>query len=369
MRSWVSVWQFCSVSRASFAQTGPAPGSAIRTSGFKLVETLAVDATEAPRKVFHARLTIPATPGDFVLLYPKWIPGEHGPSGPVVDTAGIYFRVHQGADQGRRSPGIATRSTCTPSMSMFPRASPPSMSRSTSSLPPRAEASAPAPRPPTNSPSSPGTGWSSIPRALARMTSASRPRSSCRATGSGPALCRAPQPLPARSKFALASLTTLIDSPVLMGEYMKKLPLQEGKTPAHELDIAADSEAALADPAAADPGLRQPCGRSRRALRRAALPRLSLPAHPQQSRRPLRTGASRVATTAAWAKTTSPTTTSGRSAPACCRTNTPTPGTASTAVPPAWPRPNTNRRWKPICSGSTRASPNISATSSPDAAD
>src|ERR1019366_4004981 len=45
--------------------------------------------------------------------------------------------------------------------------------------------------------------------------------------------------------FALASLTTLVDSPVLMGEYMKKVPLQVGQSPPHELDIAADSEAAL----------------------------------------------------------------------------------------------------------------------------
>ena len=32
-----------------------------------------------------------------------------------------------------------------------------------------------------------------------------------------------------------------------MGQYLKKVPLQAGQLPAHELDIAADSEAALAD--------------------------------------------------------------------------------------------------------------------------
>ncbi len=68
------------------------------------METLAVDATEAPRKVFHAKLTIPATAGDFVLLYPKWIPGEHGPTGPVVDTAGIYFRANGRALAWHRDP-------------------------------------------------------------------------------------------------------------------------------------------------------------------------------------------------------------------------------------------------------------------------
>ena len=31
-----------------------------------------------------------------------------------------------------------------------------------------------------------------------------------------------------------------------MGQYMKKIPLQPGQSPAHELDIVADSAAALA---------------------------------------------------------------------------------------------------------------------------
>jgi predicted metalloprotease with PDZ domain len=53
--------------------------------------TLAVDATETPRKIFHAKLTIPATPGTLTLYYPKWIPGEHGPTGPIQDLAGLKF--------------------------------------------------------------------------------------------------------------------------------------------------------------------------------------------------------------------------------------------------------------------------------------
>src|SRR5204863_1547884 len=53
--------------------------------------TLALDATDAPRKIFHAQLTIPATPGTLTLYYPKWIPGEHAPSGPVINLAGLKF--------------------------------------------------------------------------------------------------------------------------------------------------------------------------------------------------------------------------------------------------------------------------------------
>ena len=53
--------------------------------------TLFVDASSAPRKIFHAKLKIPATAGELTLYYPKWIPGEHAPDGPVVDLAGLKF--------------------------------------------------------------------------------------------------------------------------------------------------------------------------------------------------------------------------------------------------------------------------------------
>ena len=105
MRQLRCAWLVVILASASaFSQSGPTQSSSIRTSGFSLVETVAVDATDAPRKVFHASLTIPATPGDFVLLYPKWIPGEHGPTGPVVDTAGIYFRANGQALPWHRDP-------------------------------------------------------------------------------------------------------------------------------------------------------------------------------------------------------------------------------------------------------------------------
>jgi predicted metalloprotease with PDZ domain len=53
--------------------------------------TLSVDATEAPRKIFHVHMTIPVTPGPVRLVYPKWIPGEHGPTGPIINLAGLKF--------------------------------------------------------------------------------------------------------------------------------------------------------------------------------------------------------------------------------------------------------------------------------------
>ena len=46
--------------------------------------------------------------------------------------------------------------------------------------------------------------------------------------------------------FAPVPLNTLVDSPVLMGIYFRAIQLTPGKTPSHEIDIAADDSAALA---------------------------------------------------------------------------------------------------------------------------
>ena len=51
--------------------------------------TLNVDATDAARNVLHNRLTVPVKPGPLTLFYPKWIPGEHTPTGTIDDVAGL----------------------------------------------------------------------------------------------------------------------------------------------------------------------------------------------------------------------------------------------------------------------------------------
>ena len=43
--------------------------------------SVAVDASAVQTKLFHAKLSIPVKPGPMVLLYPKWIPGEHDRAG------------------------------------------------------------------------------------------------------------------------------------------------------------------------------------------------------------------------------------------------------------------------------------------------
>lgn len=55
---------------------------------------LHVDLTDAPRRLLHAHLEIPVTPGPLKLEYPEWIPGDHRPTGPIDNLAGIFVRAN-----------------------------------------------------------------------------------------------------------------------------------------------------------------------------------------------------------------------------------------------------------------------------------
>src|SRR5713226_7915028 len=51
--------------------------------------TLIVDASEVNQHRLEARMVIPAQPGPMTLLYPKWLPGTHGPGGPIGRLGGL----------------------------------------------------------------------------------------------------------------------------------------------------------------------------------------------------------------------------------------------------------------------------------------
>ena len=55
--------------------------------------SLTIDATNVPQKILHAHLVIPVKPGPLTLYYPKWIAGEHGPDGPIADLTGLKFET------------------------------------------------------------------------------------------------------------------------------------------------------------------------------------------------------------------------------------------------------------------------------------
>jgi predicted metalloprotease with PDZ domain len=74
----------------------PAPIPAPQDVAYPGTIKLSVDATDTTRGIFEIHETIPVShSGDFILLYPQWIPGNHGPTGPIDKFAGLT--IHSGA--------------------------------------------------------------------------------------------------------------------------------------------------------------------------------------------------------------------------------------------------------------------------------
>src|ERR1700674_1028991 len=57
-------------------------------------ERLRVDATDAPRNILHSTVTIPVSAGPVTLVYPKWIPGNHRPTGPIQNLVGLHIMAN-----------------------------------------------------------------------------------------------------------------------------------------------------------------------------------------------------------------------------------------------------------------------------------
>jgi predicted metalloprotease with PDZ domain len=57
--------------------------------------TLIVDETQAARRIAFVHEEIRVRPGGLVLAYPLWIPGDHGPTGPIENFATL--RIHAGS--------------------------------------------------------------------------------------------------------------------------------------------------------------------------------------------------------------------------------------------------------------------------------
>jgi len=204
--------------------------------------TVALDATEAPRKILHARLTIPAKPGSLTLYYPKWIPGEHEPSGPIANLTGLHFRANGQELTWRRDlldawtfhvdvPAAASSVDAALDY-LYPAVLESGFSSGSSATEKMAVIS-----------------WNQVLLYPAGWTS---DELKFEASMRIPARWKFASPLSVASqegaevRFAQASLTTLVDSPVLTGQYMRMEPTSEN--PHHELDLAADSAAALDGP-------------------------------------------------------------------------------------------------------------------------
>ncbi|HYL46232.1 MAG TPA: PDZ domain-containing protein [Candidatus Limnocylindrales bacterium] len=204
---------------------------------------LAVDASHAPQKILHAHMQIPVHAGPMTLYYPEWIPGEHMPDGPIIDVAGLIitgngkripwrrdlvemFSIHLDVPKDVKqldvdldfllaaaSVGFSAGSSATASLDLL---SWNQVLLYPSGYNARDIIFIPSLRLPA--------GWkygTALPGAKTN----------------GDAI-----------EFDPVPLTTLVDSPVISGKYFRVIQLTPGQNPSHEIDIAADSAAALAMP-------------------------------------------------------------------------------------------------------------------------
>jgi predicted metalloprotease with PDZ domain len=204
---------------------------------------LAVDATQAPQKILHARMQIPVQAGPLTLVYPKWIPGEHMPTGPIIQVAGLKF------SGGGKT--IAWRRDLV-DMFAFHLEVPAGVTALDAELDVLLSA--------------PAQGYSSGASATASLDLLSWNQVLLYPAGSKakdvmflpslrlPAGWKYGTGLPGGKQtgdtveFAEVAMNTLVDSPVLTGKHFRVIQLTPGQEPPHEMDIAADSAAALAMP-------------------------------------------------------------------------------------------------------------------------
>jgi len=64
--------------------------------------SVAVDASQAAQKIYHIKVRMPAAPGPFTFVYPEWIPGYHGPVGPIEGVVNLHVRSGGAAVDWRR---------------------------------------------------------------------------------------------------------------------------------------------------------------------------------------------------------------------------------------------------------------------------
>ena len=202
---------------------------------------LTVDATQAPQKILHSHMEIPVQPGPLTLYYPEWIPGEHMPDGPIIEVAGMKF-----AGGGKTIPW---RRDLVEMYSIHLDV-PAGVGRLDADFDFLLAA--------------PSSGFTAGGSATANLDVLSwnqvllYPKGSPAKEITFVAALRLPAgwkfgtalPLAKQDgdtiEFAPAPLTTLVDSPVLAGRFFRAVQLTPGQIPPHELDIAADSAAALA---------------------------------------------------------------------------------------------------------------------------
>ena len=200
-----------------------------------------LDASDVSRRLLHAQIAMPVKPGPLTLQYPQWIPGEHGPTGPVTDLVNLKITGNGQTIAWNRDDVdmFGFKITVPAGVSMlnisFDFILQPEGAGFSSGASADSELAV--------------LSWNQV---LLYPKGVSPDQANYQATLRVPANWRFGTALPmAREsgteiEFRTVSLTTLIDSPVSMGAHYRTIDLgTDGGGAPHYLHLAADGDAAL----------------------------------------------------------------------------------------------------------------------------
>jgi predicted metalloprotease with PDZ domain len=214
--------------------------------------TVEVDARRAAQGLFHSHLVLPAAPGPLVLTYPKWIPGEHSPTGPIQQLVGLRFTAAGTELAWKRDPvemfdfHLEVPAGATSIEADFDYLSPPETFGGGYGESPNATAHLFV------------LLWNQqvlVPRGMASDAVTFRPAVVLPSGWGFDSALQEPARAGDRIEFAALSLTALVDSPLLAGEHLRTYPVVGGTGGSHadapvRLTVAADDAADLEVPAA-----------------------------------------------------------------------------------------------------------------------
>ena len=191
--------------------------------------TLVVDETQAARRIAFVHEEIQVRPGTLALAYPRWIPGEHGPTGPIQRFAALRVGSGSATLPWTRDPeDIYTIHVEVPAKT----------DRITVDFDTLLEN--------TISDHQLLMAWNTAvlyPRGIDKRQLIIEPSILLPPNWQQGSSLRVTSLMGSRVNFAPVSLERLIDSPVLAGEFFRAVPLASN-WPA-ELDITGDSQAAV----------------------------------------------------------------------------------------------------------------------------
>ena len=200
---------------------------------------LEVDLRDAAKHIYHSKMEFPVSAGPLTLVYPKWIPGEHAPNGPIVDVTGLHFRANGKEITWRRDLVDLYAFHCDVPAGVN------TLEATLDYLLPTEESGAVSV--PSASAKVAVLPWNLVVLYPQGVKSDDVKFAASLRVPDGWKFATALQPANGTrhsediSEFETVSLTTLVDSPVLAGAFFKTYDLAPGQKSEHRLNIAGDS--------------------------------------------------------------------------------------------------------------------------------